>query len=85
VAAQVAEISPRLVLVNLGSNREAALEILRQLRAAPELAGARLIGFGSHTDTAAIHAGLEAGAHQVVANSAVMGHLREVLQAAGLL
>jgi DNA-binding response OmpR family regulator len=85
VADQVAALTPRLVLINLGSNRELALQTVRQLRAAPELAETRLIGFGSHTDTATIHAGREAGADQVVANSAVMGHLKEILQAAGIL
>src|SRR5437588_864110 len=84
-AGQVAALAPKLVLINLGWNREVALETLRRLRATPELAGTRLIGFGSHTDTALIHAALEAGADKVVANSAVMGHLQEVLQAAGLL
>src|SRR5438874_13817271 len=58
VASQVAALAPRLVLINLGSNRELALETLRQLRAAPELAETRLIGFGSHTDTAALRGGL---------------------------
>src|SRR4051812_4167339 len=69
VTPEITALAPRLVLINLGSNRELALEALRQLRAAPELAETRLIGFGSHPDTATIHAGLEAGAHQVVANS----------------
>lgn len=85
VASQITALAPKLVLINLGSNREVGLETLRRLRAAPELAESRLIGFGSHTDTALIRAGLEAGADKVVANSAVMGHLKEVLEAEGVL
>ena len=85
VAAPIAARAPRLVLINLGSNRELALGTLRQLRAAPGLETTRLIAFGSHTDTATIHDGLEAGAHQVVANSAVLGHLKEIIRAAGLI
>src|SRR5438552_14303606 len=45
VASQIAALAPKLVLINLGSNREIALETLRRLRATPELGDTRLIGF----------------------------------------
>jgi DNA-binding response OmpR family regulator len=71
--------APALILVNLGGAPSRRLELLRQLRAQPELAGVRILGYTGHTDTATLHAGREAGADQVVANSAVLGHLERVL------
>lgn len=85
VAASVAELAPDLVLVNLASAGPAALDLVRSLRARPELARCALLAYHNHTDSPAFHAAKEAGADQVVANSAVANHLEAVLRASGVI
>src|SRR4051794_35763751 len=63
-AARVGEAAPALVLVNLASAGAGALELVRQLRAEPALAGCFLLAYHNHTDTATFHAAKEAGADQ---------------------
>jgi CheY-like chemotaxis protein len=83
--ARVAELAPDLILLNLASAGAGALELVRRLRARPELAGRFLLAYHNHTDTAAFHAAKAAGADEVVANSAVANHLEAVLRAKALL
>lgn len=84
-ADRIAADAPAFVLLNLAAARGESLELLRALRAHPALPGLRILAFTGHLETGTIHAAREAGADQVLANSAVAGHLETVLRKAGLL
>src|SRR5262249_883821 len=77
--------APPLVLPNLAAAQGHGLELLRALRAHPALGSLRILAYAGHLESAAIHAAQEAGADQVLANSAVAGHLETVLRKAGLI
>lgn len=83
--ARVAELAPDLILLNLASAGAGALDLVRRLRSHPALADRFLLAYHNHTDTATFHSAKEAGADEVVANSAVANHLKAVLRAHGLL
>ena len=82
--AQVAAAAPEFVLISLSVGGRRGVDLVRQLRSAPGLPGLRILAYHNHTDTATFHAAKEAGADQVLANSAVANHLETVLRAAGL-
>jgi CheY-like chemotaxis protein len=77
-AGAIAAGQPALVLISLAALAP-ALELIRDLRARPELAGLRILAYAGHVQTAALHAAKDAGADQAIANSAVLGHLERVV------
>ena len=70
---------PVVILVNLSADRLQPLELVRAIKAEPRLAEVPVVGFTGHTEQARIQAGRDAGCDRVVANSAVTGDLRAVL------
>ncbi len=75
-----AELLPAVVLVNMTSTRFAAADLVRALRARPELAETGIVGYAGHVEREFFLAGREAGADMVVPNSAVRASLAEVLE-----
>ena len=76
------ETRPALVILDLNSARTQPLEILAALKADPLLAAIPTVGFVSHVDTPTIEAAREAGADRVLARSAFVEQLPQLLQAA---
>jgi PleD family two-component response regulator len=70
---------PSLVILDLNSARIRPLEILAALRNAPDLAGVATLGFVSHVDTATIQAARLAGVGSVLARSAFVEQLPQLL------
>ena len=78
-AAQIATLQPAVALVNLTSGRFSGPDLIRGLKAQPELAGVGVIGYAGHVERHFLQAGREAGADLVVPNSALRKALPEVL------
>ena len=76
---QIAGAVPGLVFVNLASSRTAGAELVRELRARPELAEVPVVGYAGHVERELFRAGRDAGAAMVVPNSAMRSSLPEVL------
>ena len=72
---------PALVILDLNSLRVAPLDIVAALKADPSLAGTPTLGFVSHVDTAAIEAARQAGVGRVLARSAFVEQLPQLLGA----
>ncbi len=77
----VREKRPALVIFDLNSSRLRPLETLTRLKQDPELAGVRTLGYVSHVDTATIEAARAAGIDQVLARSAFVNQLGDILTA----
>lgn len=73
LVAAVAEVSPGLVLVDLG--RPGAVDAVRELAGV----GVRVVGFGSHVDRDLLAEAGAAGCEQVMARSQFFGNLAAVL------
>jgi CheY-like chemotaxis protein len=82
VAASVdsAASSPALVIVDLADSGLDPLELVRGLRARPDLAGVPIVGYAPHGDAALREAGRLAGCTAVVSRSRLSGSLAEVLE-----
>jgi CheY-like chemotaxis protein len=72
--------SARLVILDLNSLRVQPLAAVAALKAEPSLAGVRTVGFVSHVQTDLIGQAREAGVDQVLARSAFVAQLPELLQ-----
>jgi DNA-binding NarL/FixJ family response regulator len=70
---------PALVIFDLNSGKTDPINTISALKADPELAGLRTIGFASHVHTELISAARSAGADQVLPRSAFAGNLAEIL------
>lgn len=81
VLAAARTAAPRLILVDLNSARIRALDLAATLKADPALAAVPLVGFVSHVDTATIQAARDAGVDRVLARSAFVAQLPELLRA----
>jgi len=79
VMAAAREATPALVIVDLNSARVKPLDILAALAADPALAGVPTVGFVSHVDTATIEAARKAGVGRVLARSAFVEQLPDLL------
>jgi CheY-like chemotaxis protein len=77
------ELKPSLVLFDLNSGKTDPIATIAALKADPELASLRTIGFVSHVHTAVISAARQAGADEVMARSAFAGQLADILLSAG--
>jgi CheY-like chemotaxis protein len=77
---RLAAAAPAVILINLSADRLRPLDLISALRAEPRLSGVPLLGYTGHTEQARIEAGRQAGCDRVVANSAVTGELRAVLE-----
>ena len=72
--------SARLVILDLNSLRVQPLAAVAALKAEPSLAGVRTLGFVSHVQADLISQAREAGVDQVLARSAFVTQLPELLQ-----
>ena len=70
---------PTLVIFDLNSRRLQPIETLAALKADPELAAIKTLGYVSHVDAATIAAARDAGCDQVLARSAFVERLGEIL------
>jgi len=75
--ARVRELSPRLVLIDLDPRAGDGAASIRALRESES--AARLVAYASHMDAAAIRAARDAGADEVLARSAFVKRLPELM------
>jgi CheY-like chemotaxis protein len=69
-----------LVILDLGWRKGDALAVARDLRADPDLAGIRLVAFGSHVQAERLDAARAAGCDLALPNSAFSATLPQILQ-----
>ena len=72
--------APRLVILDLNSVKVRPLEAIAALKADPALAAVRTVGFVSHVQTELIGEARQAGVDQVMARSAFVSQLPQLLQ-----
>jgi PleD family two-component response regulator len=80
VVATVRGKRPSLVIFDLNSARMRPVELIAALKADPELAGIRTLGYVSHVDTTTIEAAKAAGIDEVMARSGFTAQLPEILR-----
>lgn len=76
------ETMPSLVILDLNSSSVKPLEIVGRLKQDPGLAAIPTLGFVSHVDAVTIEAARQAGVDRVLARSAFVQQLPEILSAA---
>lgn len=81
VLAAARETLPSLVIFDLNSQRLQPLDIVGAMKGDPALAGVPTLGFVSHVDTATIEAARAAGVDRILARSAFVQQLPELLAA----
>lgn len=79
---QARSLRPSLVIFDLNSGKTDPVATIGAMKADPDLARIRAIGFASHVHTALIAAARDAGADQVLPRSAFAGNLAEILLSA---
>jgi PleD family two-component response regulator len=78
--AEARQERPTLVIVDLNADRLRPLEMLACLKAEPALADLRTVGFVSHVQADRIAAARAAGANDVMARSAFVAQLPDLLR-----
>ena len=78
----IREKRPSLVIFDLNSQRLRPLEAIAALKGDPELTAIRTVGYVSHVDTGTIDAARAAGIDQVLARSAFVAQLGDILTTA---
>ena len=78
----IREKRPSLVIFDLNSQKLRPLDAIANLKQDPELRAIRTLGFVSHVDTATIDAARAAGIDQVMARSAFVTQLGDILTSA---
>ncbi|MGE0446523.1 MAG: response regulator [Vicinamibacterales bacterium] len=71
---------PSLVIFDLNSHKMRPTEAIAAMKADPELKDIRTLGYVSHVDAAAIAAARTAGIDEVLARSAFVERLAEILR-----
>lgn len=71
--------APALIVIDLNSARLGPLDIVSALKADAALAAIPIVGFVSHVDTATIEAARAAGIDRVMARSAFVQQLAEMI------
>ena len=79
ILGQARTLKPALAIFDLNSGKTDPINTIAALKADPELAGVRTIGFASHVHTDLIAAARKAGADQVLPRSAFAGNLADIL------
>ena len=82
VLPRIREKRPSLVIFDLNSARMKPLDALTAIKADPDLAGIRTLGFVAHVDAEMIAAARAAGIDQVLARSAFAAQLPGILTGA---
>jgi PleD family two-component response regulator len=80
VVPNVRDKRPSLVIFDLNSTRLRPMEAIAALKADPELAGISTLGYVSHVDTETIARARRAGVDEVLARSAFVERLGEILR-----
>jgi CheY-like chemotaxis protein len=70
---------PDVIVVNLVNRSQDPTDLIRILKAEPDLAGIPVLGFCGHADTHRRDAAVDAGCDRVATNSAVSGRLPDLL------
>ena len=78
----IREKRPSLVIFDLNSARMRPLDAIASLKRDPDLATIRTLGYVSHVDAATIDAARAAGIDQVLARSAFVNQLGDILTSA---
>ena len=78
----IREKRPSLVIFDLNSARMRPLEAIADLKRDPDLSAIRTLGYVSHVDTATIDAARAAGIDDVLARSAFVNQLGNILTTA---
>jgi DNA-binding NarL/FixJ family response regulator len=79
VVPRIREKRPHLVIFDLNSSKLRPMEAIAEVKADPSLKDVRTLGFVSHVQTATIEAARQAGVDQVLARSAFVERLGEIL------
>ena len=79
VMARIREQQPQLVIFDLNSTKLRPMEAIAEMKGDPALRNVRAIGYASHVQTETIKAARQAGADQVLARSAFVERLGEIL------
>lgn len=74
------EQAPALILLDLNARRMDAIATIAALKSDPQLAGIRVVGFVSHVQADVIAAARSAGIDEVLARSAFVARLPELLE-----
>lgn len=74
--------APRLIILDLDARGVDVPALVAQLKSDPALAGIHVVVFGAHVEGAALRAAREAGADRVLARSAFVRELPELLREA---
>jgi CheY-like chemotaxis protein len=82
VVPRIREKRPALVIFDLNSGRLDPLGAIRAIKTDPELQSVRTLGFVSHVDSETIAAARGAGIDQVLARSAFVERLGDILTSA---
>jgi len=82
VIPEIARRQPALVIVDLDRDALNPAELIRAIRNDPATAATRIVGFVSHVHAERIQAAREAGADSVLARSAFVATLPDLLAAA---
>ena len=78
----IREKRPALVIFDLNSARIRPLDAIMALKRDPDLNATKTLGYVSHVDTATIDAARAAGIDQVMARSAFVAQLADILTSA---
>jgi PleD family two-component response regulator len=82
VVARVRAERPTLVIFDLNSGKLRPLEAISAIKSDPELRTTRTLGYVSHVDAAAIASARAAGVDDVLARSAFVERLGDILSGA---
>ena len=82
VVSTVRERRPSLVIFDLNSTRLKPMEAIAAIKGDPDLKSTKTLGYVSHVDSASIEAARAAGVDQVLARSAFVERLGEILTSA---
>lgn len=80
LASAVRSKGPGLVLVDLDARTGDPIAAIAELKADPETARVRIVAFGSHVDSESLQAARAAGADRVLARSAFVRQLPDLLE-----
>ena len=81
VLPRIREKQPHLVIFDLNSAKLRPMEAVARMKADPALQHVRTLGYASHVQTETIKAARQAGVDQVLARSAFVDRLGEILSA----
>jgi DNA-binding NarL/FixJ family response regulator len=81
VLQQARALRPALAIFDLNSVKTDPVRTIEALKADPETAGVRALGFASHVHVDLINAARRAGADEVLPRSAFAGRLADILRA----